>query len=88
MLASKSNADRLPACVTADAAGGEVLMLGWMDAAALRPTIAAGQVQCWSRSRHVLWRKSATSGKLRFAGAAKTVEPRVVHGDAPNPKVP
>ena len=40
----------------------EVLMLAWMNAEALRETLATGQVTYWSRSRRELWRKGATSG--------------------------
>jgi phosphoribosyl-AMP cyclohydrolase len=44
------------------AASGEVLMLGWMNAEALRLTQATGQAWFWSRSRGELWHKGATSG--------------------------
>ncbi|MBM3490267.1 MAG: phosphoribosyl-AMP cyclohydrolase [Alphaproteobacteria bacterium] len=42
---------------------GEVLMLAWMDAAAIRETLATGQVCYFSRSRNALWRKGETSGQ-------------------------
>lgn len=41
---------------------GEVLMVAWMNQAALRETLATGQVCYWSRSRQSLWRKGETSG--------------------------
>ena len=41
---------------------GEVLMLAWMNAEALRETLTSGQVCYWSRSRQALWRKGETSG--------------------------
>lgn len=41
---------------------GEVLMLAWMNEAALRETLSSGQVCYWSRSRQALWRKGETSG--------------------------
>ena len=41
---------------------GQVLMLAWMNADALRLTRETGQVTFWSRSRAELWRKGATSG--------------------------
>ncbi len=41
---------------------GEVLMLAWMNAEALRDTLRTGQVTYWSRSRKALWRKGETSG--------------------------
>jgi phosphoribosyl-AMP cyclohydrolase len=40
----------------------EVLMLAWMDAEALRRTIATGQATYWSRSRGEYWVKGETSG--------------------------
>ena len=40
----------------------EVLMLAWMNRAALEETLASGQVCYWSRSRQQLWRKGETSG--------------------------
>ncbi len=40
----------------------EVLMLAWMNAAALRETLTSGQVCYWSRSRQTYWRKGETSG--------------------------
>jgi phosphoribosyl-AMP cyclohydrolase len=44
------------------AVSGEVLMLGWMNAEALRLTQSTGQAWFWSRSRGELWHKGATSG--------------------------
>lgn len=41
---------------------GEVLMLAWMDAEALRRTMATGQATYYSRSRREYWVKGATSG--------------------------
>ena len=41
---------------------GEVLMLAWMNRAALAETIDTGRVCYWSRSRKQLWRKGETSG--------------------------
>lgn len=44
-----------------------VLMLGYMNAAALERTLASGEVWFWSRSRQELWHKGATSGhRLRL----------------------
>jgi len=42
---------------------GEVLMLAWMNDAALRETLASGRVCYWSRSRGRLWRKGERSGQ-------------------------
>ena len=41
---------------------GEVLMLAWMDAEALRRTLETGRATYWSRSRREYWVKGATSG--------------------------
>jgi phosphoribosyl-ATP pyrophosphohydrolase/phosphoribosyl-AMP cyclohydrolase len=44
------------------ARSGEVLMLGYMNAEALRLTDESGLVTFWSRSRGEIWQKGATSG--------------------------
>jgi phosphoribosyl-AMP cyclohydrolase len=41
---------------------GEVLMLAWMNAAAVRASLAEGRAVYWSRSREALWRKGESSG--------------------------
>ncbi|KPL82136.1 phosphoribosyl-AMP cyclohydrolase [Thermanaerothrix daxensis] len=56
------DAQGLIPAVVQDAANGEVLMLGWMNAAALAHTLESGQVHFWSRRRRALWRKGETSG--------------------------
>ena len=43
---------------------GEVLMLGYMNAAALAATQAAGKVTFWSRSKQRLWMKGESSGHM------------------------
>ncbi|MFC6355463.1 phosphoribosyl-AMP cyclohydrolase [Luethyella okanaganae] len=48
----------------------EVLMMGWMDAEALRRTLTEGRVTFWSRSRQEYWRKGDTSGHAQFVRAA------------------
>ena len=48
----------------------DVLMLGYMDAEALRRTLTEGRVTYWSRSRHEYWRKGDTSGNAQFVRAA------------------
>ena len=50
--------------VLQDASSGEVLMVAWMNAEALRLTQETGQAYFWSRSRHELWHKGATSGNV------------------------
>ncbi len=44
---------------------GEVLMLAWMNRAALAETLATGRVCYFSRSRGALWRKGETSGQVQ-----------------------
>jgi phosphoribosyl-AMP cyclohydrolase len=44
---------------------GEVLMMAWMNRAALVETLASGRVCYWSRSRGRLWRKGETSGQAQ-----------------------
>jgi len=48
----------------------EVLMLGYMDAEALRRTLTEGRVTYWSRSRQEYWRKGDTSGHAQFVHGA------------------
>ena len=64
-LAPKFDADGLIPAVTTDAANGELLMVGYMNAEALRKTIETGEAHYWSRSRQVLWHKGATSGLVQ-----------------------
>jgi phosphoribosyl-AMP cyclohydrolase (EC 3.5.4.19) len=71
-LAPKFDEHGLIVCVTTSAASGEVLMLGYMNAEALKRTIATGEAHYWSRSRQVLWHKGATSGLVQ-----KVVELRI-----------
>ncbi len=58
---------------------GEVLMMAWMNQAALDETLATGRVCYYSRSRQGLWRKGETSGQtqrlveLRYDCDADTV---------------
>jgi phosphoribosyl-AMP cyclohydrolase len=61
-LTPRFDRDGLIAAVATDAQTGEVLMLAWMNAEALRLTLETGQAHYWSRSRQELWRKGATSG--------------------------
>lgn len=65
-LAPKFDEHGLIACVTTDAASGEVLMLGYMNREALKRTIQTGEAHYWSRSRQVLWHKGATSGLIQL----------------------
>lgn len=58
----------IPAVVQ-DAATGQVLMVAWMNAEALRTTLATGETHFWSRSRRELWHKGATSGNRQRVAA-------------------
>lgn len=49
-------------CVAQDYASGEVLMVAWMNAAAVAQTLETGKVTYWSRSRSAFWVKGETSG--------------------------
>ncbi len=44
---------------------GEVLMMAWMNRAAIEETLETGRVCYWSRSRAKLWRKGETSGQVQ-----------------------
>jgi len=48
----------------------DVLMLGYMDAEAMRRTLTEGRVTYWSRSRQEYWRKGDTSGNAQYVRAA------------------
>jgi phosphoribosyl-AMP cyclohydrolase len=54
----------IPAVVQ-DVETGDVLMLAWMDEAALRATLATGQTHFYSRSRRAHWHKGGTSGHVQ-----------------------
>lgn len=54
----------LPAIVQ-DVDGGEVLMLAWVDAEAIKRTLTTGTTWFWSRSRSEYWNKGATSGDIQ-----------------------
>jgi phosphoribosyl-AMP cyclohydrolase len=57
--------DGLVPTIAQQEGSGEVLMMAWMDAAAVRETLATGEVCYWSRSRGRLWRKGETSGQTQ-----------------------
>ena len=48
--------------VAQDAETGNVLMLAWMNEAAINRSLKSGKVTYWSRSRQEFWEKGATSG--------------------------
>jgi phosphoribosyl-AMP cyclohydrolase len=59
--------------VIQDHADATVLMVGWMDAEAVRRTLTTGRTWFWSRSRREYWQKGATSGHRQYV--------RSVHAD-------
>lgn len=64
-LAPKFDDQGLIPVVTTDHASGELLMHGYMNAEALRKSIATGEAHYYSRSRKTLWHKGATSGLVQ-----------------------
>lgn len=64
-LAPKFDADGLIPVVTTDFQSGELLMMGYMNAEALRKTIEIGEAHYFSRSRRQLWHKGSTSGLVQ-----------------------
>lgn len=62
-LAFDKQGGLLPAVVQ-DAATGRVLMLGYMDAAAVQATLDTGLVTFFSRSKGRAWTKGETSGDV------------------------
>ncbi len=57
------NGDGLVPAIAQQHDTGEVLMLAWMNRAAVEETLRTGQVCYWSRSRLKLWRKGESSGQ-------------------------
>ncbi len=56
-----NDAGLIPAIIQ-DQSTGRVLMMAWMNRAAIEKTIATGQTWFWSRSRQQFWMKGQTSG--------------------------
>ncbi|WP_456445921.1 phosphoribosyl-AMP cyclohydrolase [Thiolapillus sp.] len=65
------NADGLIPAIAQQHDTGEVLMLAWMNRAALEETLARGRVCYWSRSRQQLWRKGESSGQVQVLKEAR-----------------
>ena len=64
------NRDGLVPAIVQDYDAGTVLMLAWMDAEALRRTLATGRTWFWSRSREEYWCKGETSGDRQYVREA------------------
>ncbi|MGB0721988.1 MAG: phosphoribosyl-AMP cyclohydrolase [Gammaproteobacteria bacterium] len=60
------NADGLVPAVAQQHDTGEVLMMAWMNRAAIEETLATGRVCYWSRSRQAFWRKGESSGQVQM----------------------
>lgn len=58
----KYDAQGLVPCIAQDDVSGEVLMMAWMNAAAVARTLETGRVTYWSRSRQAFWVKGESSG--------------------------
>jgi phosphoribosyl-AMP cyclohydrolase len=56
----------LVAAVVQEQTTGEVLMVGWMDDAALHRTLTTGRSTFYSRSRQEYWVKGETSGHRQW----------------------
>ena len=55
----------LIAAIAQDATSNEVLMIAWMNDAALQLTLSTKRVTYFSRSRNTLWTKGVTSGHFQ-----------------------
>jgi phosphoribosyl-AMP cyclohydrolase len=73
---AKDGVDAVLASIAFDTAGlvpaiaqqhdtGEILMVAWMNRAAIHETLTSGTAVYWSRSRMQLWRKGETSGQTQ-----------------------
>ena len=59
------NDEGLVAAIAQDVDTGDVLMLAWMNAEALKLTLETRRATYWSRSRQELWVKGETSGSIQ-----------------------
>ena len=59
------DAQGLIPAVVQEADTGDVLMVAWMDRAAVGATLETGYAHFWSRSRQAPWRKGETSGHVQ-----------------------
>lgn len=63
-LDPKYDASGLVTAVVTDAGDGTLLMVAYMNAAALALTRSTGEAHFWSRSRGRLWKKGESSGNV------------------------
>lgn len=59
------NADGLIPAIAQQFDSMEVLMMAWMNRAAIEETLHTGRVCYWSRSRQAYWRKGESSGQVQ-----------------------
>jgi len=64
-LKLKFDANGLITAIAVDVHNGEVLMVAFMNEAALRKTIETGKATYWSRSRQKFWVKGEESGHVQ-----------------------
>lgn len=64
------NADGLVPAIIQEVGTGRVLMMAWMNEAALRRTLETGRTWFWSRSRQEYWCKGETSGDRQYVRSA------------------
>ncbi|WP_293271337.1 bifunctional phosphoribosyl-AMP cyclohydrolase/phosphoribosyl-ATP diphosphatase HisIE [Nannocystis sp.] len=84
----KPDAAGLVAAVVQHALGGQVLMVGHMNADALAATLTSGRVTFWSRSRARLWQKGESSGhtlELRGVWVDCDADALLVHAEPRGP---
>ncbi len=68
----KFNEKGLIPAIVQDADTGQVLMLAYMNEAALEKTLSSGEAWFYSRSRQELWHKGETSGnKIKVLSVRK-----------------
>jgi phosphoribosyl-AMP cyclohydrolase len=61
----KWDRDGLVPAIAQEQGSNDVLMVAWMNRAALEATVARGQAVYWSRSRQRLWHKGEQSGHVQ-----------------------
>ena len=67
----KRDANGLVAAVVQERGSGDVLMVAWMDDAALARTLHTRQATYFSRSRGEQWVKGATSGHTQYVHSVR-----------------
>ena len=64
--AIKWDDDGLVPAIAQEQGSGKLLMVAWMNRAALAATVQEGRAVYWSRSRKKLWRKGEESGHVQI----------------------